>query len=84
MHGGFSNFVLGDLFALDLTTMQWRELGPFTKPGPKAQGHSLTIQGNYLWLFGGANEANVAQQRLFRLDISRISEPQRKYAKRSP
>ena len=73
VHGGFGNFVLGDTFALDLRSMQWRELGPFARPPPKLQGHGMTVQGNSLWMFGGTNELNAPMHRLYRLDLATAS-----------
>ena len=37
MHGGCSNFVLGELYSLDLTSWEWRELGPMGHHPPTLQ-----------------------------------------------
>ena len=37
MHGGMNNFVLGELFSLDLVSLEWRELGPMGNPPPVLQ-----------------------------------------------
>ena len=72
VYGGSGNFVLGDLFALDLISMQWRELGPFAEPPPKLYGHSLAAHAGSLWLYGGTNEANVPCRRLYRLSLPSV------------
>ena len=73
VHGGFGNFVLGNVFALDLATMMWRELGPFARAPPKVQGHCLAVHGDRLWLFGGTNELNAPMQRLYTLDLALVA-----------
>ncbi|KAK9804932.1 hypothetical protein WJX73_000485 [Symbiochloris irregularis] len=67
VHGGCGNFILGDLFALDLATLQWRELG--LMGSPKLQGHTLTVHGDHLWICGGLDEGGNANTRLWRLDL---------------
>ena len=68
MHGGYGNFVLGDLYALDLSSMHWRELPALGSP--KLQGHCLMVHNGYLWLSGGTDEADQPHLRLWRLDLA--------------
>lgn len=69
VHGGHGNFILGDLFALDLVTMQWKELG--LMGSPKLQGHTLNVHGDHLWACGGVDEDGSPSTRLWRLDLKR-------------
>ncbi len=69
MHGGQSNFVLDDLFVLDLAAGAWAEVHAAGRPPPPRHSHAAAAAGGRLWLFGGVDALTAPAATLHRLSL---------------
>jgi Kelch motif len=57
LHGGRSNFVLEDVFVLDLVTKTWAEVVVGgEEAGPARHSHVSAVHDGHLYIYGGLNE----------------------------
>ena len=69
VQGGRNNFVLEDMFVLDLLRKEWTEALPGAKGPPARHGHLLTVHGDHLYLYGGYDELGAYSDSVFRLPV---------------
>eukprot|EP00898_Chlorokybus_atmophyticus_P005213 jgi/Chlat1/5693/Chrsp38S05540 len=70
MHGGRSNFVLGDLYALDLKDLTWREVQVEGRAPAPRHSHSAAVRNGRLLVFGGVGELGGALTGLYALTLA--------------
>ena len=69
VQGGRNNFVLEDMFVLDLLRKEWTEALPGAKGPPARHGHVLTVHADHLYLYGGYDELGAYSDSMFRLPV---------------
>jgi len=75
VHGGQSNFVLDDLYVLDLAAGAWAEVHAAGRPPPPRHGHAAAAAGGQLWLFGGVDALTAPAATLHRLSLPAADAP---------
>ena len=69
VQGGRNNFVLEDMFVLDLLRKEWTEALPGAKGPPARHGHLMTVHADHLYLYGGYDELGAYSDSMFRLAV---------------
>lgn len=65
LHGGKSNFVLEDVFVLDLVTKTWAEVSIGGEEAPPARhSHVTALHEGHLYMYGGLNELGSSSDNL--------------------
>jgi N-acetylneuraminic acid mutarotase len=74
LHGGRNNFVLDDLFVLDLNTLVWAEVNTIGRKPAARYLHSLSSSTSpdgvhSLWVYGGKDELGGVHITMFRMTL---------------
>ena len=69
VHGGRNNFVLEDLFVLDLVKKEWTDVGPGSRTPPPRHGHLMTVHADKLYMYGGYDELGAWSDAMFCLPV---------------
>ena len=76
VHAGRNNFILDDLYELDVSdpkNMTWTEVPTAGRPPPPCYGHQMTAMNGKLLTFGGFDELGGQIMKCFSLDQSMAS-----------
>lgn len=69
VHGGRNNFVLEDLFVLDLAKKEWTDVPAGAHTPPPRHGHLMTVQADKLYMYGGYDELGAWSDAMFCLPV---------------
>lgn len=69
VHGGRNNFVLEDLFVLDLAKKEWTDVAPGAHTPPPRHGHLMTVHDDKLYVYGGYDELGAWSDAMFCLPV---------------
>lgn len=72
MHGGRNNFILDDMFVLDLGSHEWSSAASAEAPGrrpPTRHGHIMTVHSERLYMFGGYDELGAYSSVLYSVAV---------------
>ncbi len=68
LHGGRSNFVLDDVFVLDLVTKTWSEVVVAGgRASPSRHAHISAVHADRLYIYGGLNELGTPSDQMLAL-----------------
>lgn len=69
VHGGRNNFVLEDLFVLDLAKKEWTDVAAGAHTPPPRHGHLMTVHADKLYIYGGYDELGAWSDAMFCLPV---------------
>ena len=69
MHGGRNNFVLEDMFVLDLARKEWTDVAPGAHTPPPRHGHLMAVHADKLYMYGGYDELGAWSDAMFCLPV---------------
>lgn len=69
VHGGRNNFVLEDMFVLDLAKKEWTDVLPGAHTPPPRHGHLMTVHQDKLFMYGGYDELGAWSDAMFCLPV---------------
>lgn len=69
VHGGRNNFVLEDMFVLDLAKKEWTDVSPGAHTPPPRHGHLMTVHQDKLFMYGGYDELGAWSDAMFCLPV---------------
>lgn len=70
VHGGKNNFVLDDLWVLNLIRKEWSEIAVGSQsPHPARQMHIMDMSSDQLYIFGGSDDLGGMSDRLYRMKL---------------
>ena len=70
VHGGKNNFVLDDLWVLNLIRKEWSEIVVGSQsPHPARQMHLMDMWSDQLYIFGGSDDLGGMSDRLYRMKL---------------
>lgn len=69
IQGGRNNFILEDLYVLDLMSSTWVEIPSAGRAPPPRHGHLMVVHNQSLYLFGGQDDLGAATFNLYRLAV---------------
>lgn len=69
IHGGRNNFVLEDLFVLDLARKEWTDVVPGEHTPPPRHSHLITLHADKLYMYGGYDQLGAWSDAMFCLPI---------------
>lgn len=69
VHGGRNNFVLEDMFVLDLAKQEWTDVPAGAHTPPPRHGHLMTVHQDKLFMYGGFDELGAWSDAMFCLPV---------------
>ena len=69
VHGGRNNFVLEDMFVLDLARKEWTDVAPGAHTPPPRHGHLMAVHADKLYMYGGYDELGAWSDAMFCLPV---------------
>lgn len=70
VHGGKNNFVLDDLWILNLIKKEWSEIIVGNQsPAPARQMHIMDMFSDQLYIFGGSDDLGGISDRLYTIKL---------------
>ena len=70
VHGGKNNFVLDDLWMLNLIRKEWSEIVVGSQsPHPARQMHIMDMWSDQLYIFGGSDDLGGMSDRLYKMKL---------------
>ena len=69
VHGGRNNFVLEDMFVLDLAKKEWTDVAPGAHTPPPRHCHLMTVHADKLYMYGGYDELGAWSDAMFCLPV---------------
>lgn len=69
VHGGRNNFVLEDMFVLDLAKKEWTDIAPGAHTPPPRHAHLMTVHADKLYMYGGYDELGAWSDAMFCLPV---------------
>ncbi len=70
VHGGKNNFVLDDLWVLNLIKKEWSEISAGSQsPLPARQMHIMDLSSDQLYIFGGFDDLGGVSDRLHAIKL---------------